>query len=108
MFEKEAEEYADVKAKKLNISRDSTIIPYMQTAWQKGAEFGYNKAIEWHDLEKDPTDLPKENKEYIVQAECIMFPGHYSYHICRYEKEWKSFVGEGLGGLNAIKWKEFE
>ena len=26
--------------------------------FKKGAEFGYNKANEWHDLRKDPNDLP--------------------------------------------------
>ena len=29
---------------------------------KKGAEFGYNKAIEWHNLEKNPNDLPKNNR----------------------------------------------
>ena len=29
--------------------------------FKKGAEFGYNKANEWHDLRKDPNDLPKNN-----------------------------------------------
>ena len=55
MFEKESEEYADwfwgasPSAKRA-----------IEQAYQKGAEFGYNKANEWHDLRKNPNDLPKE------------------------------------------------
>ena len=53
MFEKEAKEYGDnyVKSK------------YMETVdetWKKGAEFGYNKANEWHDLKTERPQLRKE------------------------------------------------
>ena len=59
MFEKEAKEYGDnyVKSK------------YMETVdetWRKGAEFGYNKANEWHYV-KDG-DYPKDNKPVL----CIL------------------------------------
>lgn len=55
---------------------------------------------QWHDLEKDPNDLPKGEKEYIV-----------------YSKEWgyeirKFFVDVGYFECrkndNIIKWKEIE
>ena len=59
MFEKEAKEYVneeydfcyypeDNLSTRINAERD----------WSKGAEFGYSKANEWHDLRKDPNDLP--------------------------------------------------
>jgi hypothetical protein len=54
MFEKEAEEYATV-----DLPDGYTKIDYQKKAdWQKGAEFGYNKANEWHYV-KDK--LPPEN-----------------------------------------------
>jgi len=56
MFEKEAEEWV-----KNNLH--STEEDYIK-AFKDGAEFGYNKANEWHYL-KDG-DLPKENKLYFV------------------------------------------
>lgn len=68
MFEKEAEEYVneeydfcyypeDNLSTRINAERD----------WQKGAEFGYNKVNEWHNLQKDPTDLPQcEEDEQII------------------------------------------
>ena len=61
MFEKEAEEYAD--------ENDVCVCDEeywshndIKQAFQKGAEFGYNKANEWHyvkdgDLPKDTTSL---------------------------------------------------
>ena len=65
MFEKEAKEYVneeydfcyypdDNLSTRINAERD----------WQNGAEFGYNKANEWHYV-KDG-DLPKENKKYWI------------------------------------------
>ena len=59
MFEKEAEE--EVNKEHWNYS---TFKKLAQEYWQKGAEFGYNKANEWHYV-KD--ELPKEEKDYIVK-----------------------------------------
>ena len=67
MFEKEAEEYVNEEydfcyypegnlSTRANAERD----------WQKGAEFGYNKANEWHYV-KDG-DYPKDNKPVL----CIL------------------------------------
>ena len=41
--------------------------PSAEKGFQKGAEFGYNKANEWHYV-KDG-DLPKEEKKYYVYSE---------------------------------------
>ena len=60
MFEKEAEEYAIDNYE--NCLYDD--FPYTndsrarEQSFKDGAEFGYNKANEWHDLRKDPNDLP--------------------------------------------------
>ena len=52
MFEKEAEEYSDAFIAK-GVAKASFI---------KGAEFGYNKANEWHKAD----EKPKVTKEYLV------------------------------------------
>lgn len=55
MFEKEAEEYAD---KDFGMYEPTDHERYAkETDWRNGAEFGYNKANEWHYV-KDG-DLPK-------------------------------------------------
>lgn len=60
MFEKEAE---DNKPPYAFCALD-TKCELWKDGFQKGAEFGFNKANEWHDLRKDPNDLP-ENKRNV-------------------------------------------
>lgn len=61
MFEKEAEEFVD--SKKSFWRQGRTCIDSVRQAYQQGAEFGYNKANEWHFV-KDG-DLPNtETKNY--------------------------------------------
>ena len=59
MFEKEAEEEINKIHWNYSIFKDLA-----QEYWQKGAEFAYNKANEWHYVKEG--DLPKEEKEYLV------------------------------------------
>lgn len=72
MFEKEAEEYVneeydlcyypeDNLSTRINARRD----------WQKGAEFGYNKANEWHYV-KDG-DLPEVDNRIVL---CVCVDGY--------------------------------
>ena len=67
MFEKEAEDYSNNwkinKNSKLNFAELVDLRVIIYKANKDGAEFGYNKANEWHYV-KDG-DLPKEN-EYIM------------------------------------------
>ena len=93
MFEKEAEEYAENNAYKY--ANDYITC---QEAYQSGAEFGYNKANEWHYM-KDG-DLPK----------------HENYVLVSNGKDWtKAFYKDGkwnvislVGFLHVIAWKEIE
>ena len=45
--------------------------------WQKNEMFQYyekgatENGIQWHDLRKDPNDLPKKNKSYWVYIDCL-------------------------------------
>ena len=59
MFEKESEEYAENNAYKY--ANDYITC---QEAYQSGAEFGYNKANEWHKVADG--DLPKNRRNIYV------------------------------------------
>ena len=94
MFEKEAEEY-------VNREYDNSYYPDCnfsakqdaKTAFKDGAEFGYNKANEWHDLRKNPNDLPKGHKVVLNQV------GEKT----TYDPD-RGFLG--FGGCGIIAWKE--
>ena len=69
MFEKEAEEYKLLHthyevAKRENGAEYAKRVENVtiQEAFREGAEFGYNKANEWHNLQKNPVDLPLESE----------------------------------------------
>ena len=70
MFEKEAEEYNQkVPFNPLNVEKE------IRRAFQKGAEFGYNKANEWHYI-KDG-NLPKENENVLIYSNRANHIGFY-------------------------------
>ena len=73
----------------------------------KGAEFGYNKANEWHDLRKDPDDLPKEMENVLCYCKgagikfcCV---GHT---IVGGDKKARWWANNKSEELIVIKWKE--
>ena len=102
MFEKEAEEW--VKENMDCCKTDNSVnqsIPYFdeeercvaKSAFQDGAEFGYNKANEWHYV-KSEEDLPKDNSEYLLLLEHgIRVFGYYN------GKWWESWKGD-------LSWQE--
>ena len=103
MFEKDAEEYTKKSAKE-RWNCNKIIYADIELAFQKGAEFGYNKANKWHDLKKDPTDLPKENGRYLCLIETSV-GGASVYECSDYDTQynsWKDSYGD------VIKWKEIE
>lgn len=65
MFEKEAEEFVD--SKKSFWRQGRTCIDSVKQAYQQGAEFGCNKANEWHDLRKNPDDLPEDGIQVLSE-----------------------------------------
>ena len=67
MFEKEAEEYATRECCMTcnNINHFCKEKCECWTFAKKGAEFGYNKANEWHKV-SDGGDLPKNNTAVLV------------------------------------------
>lgn len=82
--------------------------------WQDGAEFGYNKANEWHNLEENPTDLPKENmKQVLVKLSDGSYEmGYYCIHQgVWYNDECDSDTLEYYyfdEKIKVVKWKEIE
>ena len=102
MFEKEAEEYRESKRHKSfredvgNIQIDyNAYLNNLANAFKDGAEFGYNKANEWHFV-KDG-DLPKDEKDVLVYSgeDWRMCVGRYSPKY----KVWEA-------GCDTIAWME--
>ena len=89
MFEKEAE---DNKPPYAFCALD-TKCELWKDGFKKGAEFGYNKANEWHYV-KSEEDLPKDNSEYLLLLEHgIRVFGYYN------GKWWESWKGD-------LSWQE--
>ena len=104
MFEKEAEEYED-NAEYIEID-DYGHKVYgwyeIEQAYQKGAEFAYNKANEWHYV-KD--GLPKELHDVI----CFVIHNEHRYFLQGYIRDGRwvlSPLGTYLNNEDAIAWKE--
>ena len=77
MFEKEAEEFADSKSSFWRQGR--TCIDSVRQAFQKGAEFGYNKANEWHEIESKVTPKREISKQYMPKnKEKVLLKYHFS------------------------------
>ena len=78
--------------------------------WQDGAEFGYNKANEWHYV-KDELDTKswKRYNKYLVIARFTTEVGNSDIpllaHFDHYHQKW--YVnGNYLSAFNVIAWKE--
>ena len=94
----EAEEYAD---KDFGMYEPTDHERYAkETDWKDGAEFGYNKANEWHYPSKG--EYPKEDKRYLCKIKAFV-GGGIDYECFDYDIEygsWKNAIGE------IIAWKE--
>ena len=64
MFEKEAED--SFNCKKVLYKWETDKHSYID-GFKDGAMFAYNKANEWHDLRKDPNDLPDNGRRVLVK-----------------------------------------
>lgn len=67
MFEKEAEEYIEKLTEDWNDGEYSFSVDDMRKVILYFAEFGYNKANEWHYVKNG--DLPKNNTQVLVLPE---------------------------------------
>ena len=69
MFKKNAEENG--------FGLGCTVNPTL--AWQKGAEFGYNKANEWHEIESKVSPKREISKKYMPKnKEKVLLKYHFS------------------------------
>ena len=81
MFEKEAKEYAIENYETclyddLPYTNDSKAI---EQAFEDGAEFGYNKANEWHEIESKVTPKREISKQYMPKnKEKVLLKYHFS------------------------------
>ena len=86
MFEKEAEEYVDLSGNR----------NYTERAFKDGAEFGYNKANEWHYV-KDGISPTHSYRVLVFTDEGVGF-GIYGLD----DKKWHTYDT----GFEVIAWKE--
>ena len=122
MFEKESKEYAiGLTYPKFQDDQIANIVLRdVEGAFQKGAESGYNKANEWHDLRENPNDLPKDTTSlYLVRVYSWDFGlshlykkyGMYIPTVCEWSGEYfKALDNMGYSNARNIKcciaWKE--
>ena len=113
MFEKEAEEYASrFWGKKESLDRACTIENF-----KEGAEFGYNKANEWHYVKDgkldDVIDTWDKKKKYLIMARFTNNLGEhdeipllaYYYH---HSEKWCTSKLDYLHKFYVTWWKEIE
>ena len=112
MFEKDAEEIA----KDIYIHHFDDDVNYpdvlqaITVGVQKGAEFGYNKANEWHYV-KDG-DLPKDEKDMLMSEQLILLTkmkgtDNLNLSIGQYNFSTQEFSYPRFVGLtDVIAWKE--
>ena len=99
MFEKEATEYAIIGWDKSSDPRDVFVPRIDETKfndWRNGAEFGYNRANEWHYV-KDGISPTHSYRVLVFTDEGVGF-GIYGLD----DKKWHTYDT----GFEVIAWKE--
>lgn len=121
MFEEETEEktdqYMNEHAENYNCENTKLETDNYNAGLERGYEdgfkdgitYGYNKANEWHDLRKDPNDLPKDDKYVIVTDGKLWTSAYYDkawmIHTTAFSKKNLRYLT--IVGLHKIiKWKE--
>lgn len=78
MFEKEAEEAGNEKIKENHQFARCARKSY-KDGFKEGAEFGYNKANEWHEIESKVTPKREISKQYMPKnKEKVLLKYHFS------------------------------
>lgn len=81
---------------------------FLIDAWNNGYNNGYKDASEWHDLRKNPNDLPTENmKQVVVKTDDNDYSmGWYCIHQGKW---WYDECPDPDDEItNVIKWKEIK
>lgn len=106
-LESKAEKYAyDFHIRQNETGRSKSVYEVYIDGFNDGYDAGFKDCAKkaWHDLRKDPNDLPKRNKEYVVEV-TIPVMTHPSYVFATYyfdKKKWFSFGEE----IEVIAWCE--
>lgn len=110
MFKKEAEEFKERTQKQfLEMQRNGgnpSLWANLDNIWKDGAEFGYNKANEWHYV-KDG-DLPAEDLRQRTSGYYLTASRHKSYKGFVFEVAYFTgsiFIKDGILD-NVVAWKE--
>ena len=128
MFEKEAEEYLrkdgtkaeqlliilnEISPLKITTKQLPFVIAMSKQIFQDGAEFGYNKANEWH-----YNEIPHDNKPYLCKVEQPTKYDESEYEILFFDDKdmswfrwltlWSGEEGNETARINrkVIAWKE--
>lgn len=108
MFEKEAEEYAVLNARQYIHNEDigfCTSEEEVRQAYQKGAEFGYNKANEWHRVSDK---LPEMDMLVYLWKKGKDFPVVAYRHFPYGQKEWVWNCEWGSGfSISQLKGRDY-
>ena len=93
MFEKEAEEWADKNKTRGGSSSFGDITNYhdLRQGFIAGAEYGYNKANEWHYV-KD--ELPRKSDSTLCELMPVFVAVKVGYHIETYGTYWNLKIGK--------------
>ena len=75
-----------------------------EDGFYQGAEFGYNKGNEWHDLRKNPNDLPDTDRNVWVKRESEIECQIDNYY--EDDKGWGIMFREGYCTDDVILWCE--
>ena len=108
-IEQNAEEYQTEKRKAFN-EHEQLCWGDVYKDWKNGAEFGYNKANEWHYV-KDG-DFPKDEKDMLMSEQLILLTkmkgtNNLSISIGQYNFSTQEFSYPHIVGLTeVIAWKE--
>lgn len=114
MFEKEAEDYQIKKHHKRLFGSKPVVMQELNNTFKDGAEYGYNKASEWHYV-KDG-DLPTkklEEKQLLIRIRNYTEDYIFAYYMLDryYSKHGKRFYSDidcdiPINIKNIIAWKE--
>ena len=102
MFEKEAEEYYENVTVGTFQECTENFADAVLTAYKDGAEFGYNKANEWHYVRDE---LPKELHDVL----CFVIHNEHRFVLQGYLRDGRwvlSPLGTYLNNDDVIAWKE--
>lgn len=106
-LKQKAKEYAEEYTDKYNIMKYNIMNKALSPKSPKhivleGFIAGYNKANEWHNLRKNPNDLPKEKVDvYVLYAW-----GEVDVMHLEWNKEWFDDYGTHCSLTHVTHWKE--